>query len=127
MPHDFHRDRLLGLGRKVGVRVALQLEGQNGLKSSGSIVDGALKLVKPVGLSHTVEGGTNRSGLWSIAILTRSIGIQQDTSSQGGGETGKEFEFLPSQESLEKRPELESDASEECEVLSPATSALDSG
>jgi hypothetical protein len=82
MPHDFDCDCLLGSWRDVGVRIAFQLEGQNGLMSSGSVVDGwGLKLVKPVCLSHTVEGGTNRSRLCSIAILTRSVGAQQDTFS----------------------------------------------
>ena len=71
----------MGARPNVGVRIAIQLEGQNGLKLSGKVVDGALKLVKPLGLSHTVKGGTNWFGLWSITILMRSVGSQQDTFS----------------------------------------------
>ena len=58
----FKGNRRLRLGDRVVVGVPLQLEGQKGFKSSCCVVDWALKFVKPEGLSHTVEGGTNGAG-----------------------------------------------------------------
>ena len=71
-------------------------------------MDWALKFVKPEGLSHTVEGGTNGTGHGSIAICRRLSGAKV-SDPKGGGETRKDFCFFVSSESVEKRVENDSD------------------
>ncbi|KAI2507338.1 hypothetical protein MHU86_7058 [Fragilaria crotonensis] len=63
---------------------------QKGVKVSGSVVNGALKFLKPEGLSHTVNGGTNGTGHGSIAICRRLLGAKPSVLS-GGGETREAF------------------------------------
>lgn len=96
------------------------------LKSSSLVVDGTLKLVKPVGLSHTVEGGTNSSGQGSRAICFSSSGVQSSFP-EGGCKTCEGFDSFTSSESSEKRIEESVDASEENFIAAPAATALGAG
>ncbi len=89
-------------------------------------MDGALKFVKPEGLSHTVEGGTNCAGLSSMARSLTLSGTQP-LSPKGGREAREDFDFLGSSESSEKRLQEESDATEETVVTAPAAVALGAG
>ena len=82
------------------------------LKLSALVFDGTLKLVKPEGLSHTVEGGANSSGQGSSAICFSSSGVQS-SSLEGSGKTGEGFNSFTSSELSEKRVEESTDASEE--------------
>ena len=77
-------------------------ERQNALELSASVVDGALKFLKPVGQSHTIEGGTSSSGQGSSAICLSSSGVQSSFS-EGGGKTGEGFDSVSSSELFEKR------------------------
>lgn len=76
--------------RRVFVCKPFQLASQNALESSASVVNGALKFVTPVGLSHTIEGG-------SSAICLSSSGVQSSFS-EGGGKTGESFDSVSSSE-----------------------------
>jgi hypothetical protein len=89
-------------------------------------MDGALKFVKPEGLSHTVEGGTNSAGLSSMARSLTLSGTQP-LSPKGGRDACEDFDFLGSSESSEKRIEVVSDANEETLVTAPAAIALGTG
>jgi hypothetical protein len=62
-PDHFQGEGLLRSWVEVFVRVPFQLQCQDWFKTPCGVVDGALKFVKPEGLSHTVEGGTNSAGL----------------------------------------------------------------
>ncbi len=111
---------------EVFVRVLFQLQCQNWFELSCGVVDGALKFVKPEGLSHTVEGGTNSAGLSS---KTRSLTLSctQPLSPKGGRKTHKDFDLLGSSELSKKRFEELSDATEETLVTAPAAIALGTG
>ncbi len=89
-------------------------------------MDGALKFVKPEGLSHTVEGGANSAGLSSMARSLMLSGTQP-LSPKGGRETREDFDLLGTSESSEKRLEELSDATEEALVTAPAAIALGAG
>ncbi len=97
-----------------------------GVDSSGGVEDWALKFVKPEGLSHTVEGGTNGIGHGSKASR-RSLSGTQSSVPKGGGEAGKGFGSLYSSELLEKRVVSDADLTEEPLVAAPAVIALGAG
>ncbi len=95
------------------------------LKSSVLVVDGTVKLVTPVGLSHTIEGGTKSSGQGSSAICFSSSGVR--SFSEGGGKTGKGFDSFTSSESSKKRVEESANAPEENFIEAPTAIALGAG
>ncbi len=117
---------MLRSGIGVFVRVPFQMQRQNWFKLTCCVVDGALKFVKPEGLSHTVEGGTKSAGLSSMA-RSLTLSSTQPLSPKGGREAREDFVFLGSSESSEKRFEAASDATEETLVTAPVAFALGAG
>ena len=111
---------------EVFVRIPFQLQCQNWFETPCGVVDGALKFVKPEGLSHTVEGGTNSAGLSSMARSLTLSGTQP-LSPKGGREAREDFDLLGSSESSEKRFEEEPDATEETLITAPSAIALGVG
>ena len=89
-------------------------------------MDWALKFVKPEGLSHPVEGGTNGTRHGSIAICRRLSGVKPSVP-KGGGETREDFCPFASSESEEKRVESDPNSFEESFVAAPAAAALGAG
>jgi hypothetical protein len=89
-------------------------------------VDGALKFVKPEGLNHTIEGGTNGAGLDWRARCQSLSGIEI-AFSESGREAGEDLDSLCSSELSEKRVHPDPDAPEEALVAAPTAIALGPG
>ena len=89
-------------------------------------MDQALKFVKPEGLSHTIEGGTNGTGHRSMASCRRKSGAKPSVP-KGGSEAGKDFCSFSSSKLDEKRIENDSKSSEEAFVAAPGAIALGTG